>query len=109
MSRKKQLKLNGSIIASCKAQIENVKNDCSGESVDIIVLEINTSDDRYKYEICKDDNYPDIHQTRDDLVELFKNAKNKFLNIEFSEDADRFYLYLKIQGLRQRKFTGHRR
>lgn len=109
MPRKKQLKTRGSLISAFNVQIKQVESSFTDSMIDIVDLEVTTSDGvSYKYDIRQDEREPDLVNIKKHIEDCLQKARQEFLNVEISEYKERSYLFFKVQSIGQAQYTGFR-
>lgn len=108
MARRKKLDINGGSIQNFSAELRQTKSALTNVMIDVLDLQISTSDSTYRYDIRQDELWPDLEVAKSHLLETLRQAKNDFLNVTMTEREERSYLYYAVQGSEQKSFTGRR-
>ncbi|HCH3852793.1 hypothetical protein [Vibrio parahaemolyticus] len=108
MARKKQLKVNGSLIDAFSVGLVKVKHSFLDEMVDRISVKIEAEGQLYEYEISSDTRHPDFHRIQEHICSSIEAAKAGYLNVEVSEYTERNYLFFNVQKIGQEQYTGIR-
>ena len=108
MPRKKKLNVNGCSIINHSVVVEKVVNAHTGNLIEVVHLDVTTNDGTFRYEICKDERFPDLSRVRNYIDTTLDKARTDCLNVEMSEYVERFYLFFKVQENDQNKYSGRR-
>ena len=105
MPRQKMLKTNGSSISSFTVEITQVRRRLSNKMIDVINLNISTTDGDYSYRINSDTREPDLDIVRQHIHESLNRSKNDYLNVKISE-KERNYFFLRFKMLGKNNTLG---
>ena len=108
MPRKKQLKINGSLINSHQVIIGKTKSENSKSEIEVVFLNIATNDGEYKYRINNDERAPDLNQIKNHIDTSLTRAKKEYLKVEISEYHERYYLFFEVQSIGRQQYSGSR-
>lgn len=102
MARKKNFKANGGDMkVSTLIQMidENGRASLNMELID-------SEGSKYFYEFCADDRQGSLLEIEQRLKGDLQKAMQSFSNVEIKEYAERFYLFVEIQGETTQQYTG---
>lgn len=104
MVRKKKFKANGG--AMTVSTFIQMIDEQGRASLNIELID--SEGVKYFYEFCADERQGSLIQIEQRLKEDLQEAMQNFSKIEISEYAERFYLFVEIQGKPMQQYTGRR-
>jgi ubiquitin-protein ligase len=102
VARTKQLNASG----IKKATLNLVLTDENAEILEMTV--VGPDDDNYNYEVYEDERQGSISGIMSRLQSALEQAASDYSRVKISEDKDRFYLHVDIQGSTIQQYSGRR-